>query len=132
MWSSKNRLLYVWLCSAAVVTLARVLNAAQLGELPIQIQAAQHLLSGRGLSVYSSPGEDDLAAPARLLTLAHLPAGFSVYAAGLLGLGIGVGTIVKVWFAATTMLGWWGWANLACYFFADGLRLTPTGVTDPG
>ena len=132
MHLSKNKLLSVWLCSAAVVTLARVFNAAELGELPIQIQAAQHLLSGKGLSVYSSPGEDDLAAPAKLLTLAHYPAGFSVYAAGLFGLGLGPGTVVKLWFAVTTMLGWWGWANLAHYFFADGLRVAPTGVTDPG
>jgi hypothetical protein len=119
---SKNRLLCVWLCSATVVTLARVFNAAELGELPIQIQAGQHLLAGKGLSVYSSPGEDDLAEPAKLVTLAHFPAGYSLYAAGLMAMGISLGTLVKLYFAVTTMFGWWGWANLAYYFFADGLR----------
>ena len=119
---SKNRLLCVWLCSAAVVTLVRVFNAAELGELPIQIQAGQHLLAGKGLSVYSSPGEDDLAQPAKLVTLAHFPAGYSLYAAGFMAMGVSLGTLVKLYFAITTMLGWWGWANLAYYFFADGMR----------
>jgi len=119
---SKNRLLCVWLCSAAIVTLARVFNAAELGELPIQIQAGQHLLAAKGLSVYSSPGEDDLAQPAKLVTLAHFPAGYSLYAAGLLAMGASLATLVKLFFAVTTMLGWWGWANLAYFFFADGLR----------
>ena len=119
---SKNRLLCIWLCSAAVVTLARVFNAAELGELPIQIQAGQHFLAGKGLSVYSGPGEDDLAQPARLLTLAHFPAGYSLYAAAVMGMGFSVATLVKLFFAATTLLGWWGWGNLAWYFFADGLR----------
>src|ERR1700730_18384428 len=119
---TKNRLLCVWLCSAAVVTLARFFNAADLGELPIQIQAAQHLLAGKGLSVYSSPGEDDLAQPAGLVRLAHFPAGFWLHAAGLMAMGISLAQLVKLYFAVTTMLGWWGWGNLAYYFFADGLR----------
>jgi hypothetical protein len=119
---TKNRLLRVWLCSAAVVTLARFFNAADLGELPIQIQAAQHLLAGKGLSVYSSPGEDDLSQPAELVRLAHFPAGFSLYAAGLMAMGVSLAALVKLYFAVTTLLGWWGWGNLAYYFFADGLR----------
>jgi hypothetical protein len=122
MQLSRNKLVVVWLCSAAVVTLTRFFNAADLGELPIQIQAGQHLLAGKGLTVYSSPGEDDLAQPAKLLTLAHYPAGYSLYAAGLLAMGVSLGTLVKLYFAVTTMLGWWGWANLASHFFADGLR----------
>jgi hypothetical protein len=121
MQLSKNQLLCLWLCSAAVVTLARVFNAADLGELPIQIQAGQHLLAGNGLTVYSSPGEDDLAQPAKLVTLAHYPSGYSLYAAGLMSMGVSLATLVKLFFALTTMLGWWGWAILAHYFFADGL-----------
>src|SRR5437660_2652056 len=120
--SKKRLLLTIWLCSAAIVTLARVFNAAELGELPLQSQAGQQLLAGKGLSVYSSPGEDDLVKPAKVVTLAHYPAGYSVYAAGLLGMGAGIATLVKVYFAVATMLGWWGWGNLACYFFADGLK----------
>lgn len=119
---SKNTLLWIWLCSAAIVTLARFLNAAELGELPIQIQAAHHLLAGKGLSVYSSRGEDDLAQPAKLVALAHYPAGYSLYAAGLMSMGVSVAMLVKLYFAVTTMLGWWGWGNLAFYFFSDGLR----------
>ncbi len=114
---SNRKLLTVWLCSAAVVTIARVFNAADPGELPIQIQAGQHLVAGKGLTVYSSPGEDDLAQPAKLVGLAHFPAGYSLYAAALLALGAGVGTLVRFYFALTTMLGWWGWGILARHFF---------------
>src|SRR4029077_21218548 len=88
----------------------------------IQIQAGQHLLAGQGLTVYSSPGEDDLAQPAKLIRLAHYPAGYSLYAAGLLAMGVSLATLAKLFFALTTMLGWWGWGNLAYYFFAGGLR----------
>jgi len=122
MWLSRNRLAGIWLCSAAIVTLVRVLNAPDPGEFPIAIQAAQHLVAGNGLTVFSSPGEDDVAQPAKLLTLAHFPTGFSLYAAALIAMGVGLGTLVQLFFAISTLLGWWGWANLAWEFFADGLQ----------
>ena len=118
---TKKRLLLVWISSGAMVTVARVSNAVDLGELPIQIQAAQHLVAGQGLTVYSAAGELDLAAPAKLLVLAHYPAGFSVYAAVALACGLGLGTLVRIFFGLTTLFGWWGWGNLAHYFFEDGL-----------
>ena len=125
---SKRKLLAIWLTSAAIVTVARIFNAAELGELPIQIQAGQHFLTGKGLTVYSSAGEADLTQPAKLQTLAHYPAGYSIYVTGLLAAGLSVATVVKLFFAITTMLGWWGWANLAYQFLADGL---PRGRTWP-
>ncbi|HJT80714.1 MAG TPA: hypothetical protein VJ719_05905 [Chthoniobacterales bacterium] len=113
----------IWICAAAVVVLARAFNAADPGyELPIQVEAARHLLAGKGLTIHALGGEDDLAAPARLLAMRHFPAGFSLYAAALLGIGLTIPTIVKIFFGVVTILGWWGWGRLAFAFCQDGIE----------
>lgn len=120
---SKDRFILLWLGSAMLVILVRTLNAADLGyDMSIQIQAAQNLLQGHGLSIYSIDGEDDLAKPSRLLTLTYFPAGYSFCAAALIALGFSMGGVVKTLGAAGTILGWWGWAGLAHPFFSQGLK----------
>ena len=48
-----NKLAGVWLCSATVVVVARLLHASSPGyDLGIQLQAAHNLLAGHGLSTY--------------------------------------------------------------------------------
>jgi hypothetical protein len=101
----------------------RFLHAADPGyDLAIQIQAAQNLLNGNGLSIYSLAGEDDLARPNKLVTLTHFPSGYSFYAAALIAMGLSVAGVLKVGGAAATVLGWWGWARLAYPFFNEGLE----------
>ena len=104
-YSTEGRFLLPWLCSAALVTLLRFLNAADLGyDLTWQLQAAQHLLAGRGLSIYWPPGLD-LAEPVKLFPLTFFPCGSSFVAAALIAMGASVGVVVKVLGAAGTMLG---------------------------
>ena len=123
MYLSESRFVLLWLCSAAVVTLVRVFHAADLGyDLTLHTQAAQNLLEGNGLSIYALEGEDDLARPNKLVALTHFPAGYSLYAAALLMMGFSVAAVLKVWGAAGTILGWWGWAKLAYPFFSEGLE----------
>jgi hypothetical protein len=123
MQLTKNRFVALWLCAAVIVTVARVLNAADLGyDLTAQIEAAQNLLQGHGLSIYSLGGEEDLAQPARLLPLAHFPCGYSFCAAALIAMGFSVAAMLKTWGALATILGWWGWGKLAFSFFSDGLK----------
>jgi hypothetical protein len=105
-----------------VVTLARCLNEIDIGDLATQIGVGQHLLAGKGLSVYSLAGEDDLAKPARLLAMTHFPVGYSLYAAAMIGMGLSLGALTKLYFAIGTMLGWWGWAELAYFFCRHGLQ----------
>src|SRR5258708_38987345 len=93
MQLSKNRFVLLWICSAAVVTFARCFNAIDIGDVATQIGAGQHLVAGKGLSVYSLEGEDDLARPARLSTLVHFPAGYSIYAATLIKAGLSLTAI---------------------------------------
>lgn len=122
MHLSKNRFIALWLCSAAIVVLARVFNAADLGyDLTLQIQAAQNLLNGNGLSIYSFTVAEDFAKPATLLTLTHFPAGYSFCAAALMAMGFSLGGVLKATGAAGTILGWWGWAKLGYPFFSTGL-----------
>ena len=122
---SRGRFLLPWLCAAAVVVVLRFLSAVDLGyDLTWQLQAAQHLLAGKGLSVYWGRGLD-LAEPLKLVTLTHFPCGYSVFAAALIAMGASVGVVVKVLGAVGTMLGWSGWGKLAYPFFSAGLQRSP-------
>ncbi len=117
----KNRFVSLWLASASILTLLRFLNAADLDyDLTLQMEAAQNLLAGKGLSIYW-PTETDLAKPATLLTLTHFPAGYSLCAAGLISIGFSLGAVAKLSGAAGTLLGWWRWGRLADIFFKEGL-----------
>jgi hypothetical protein len=124
-YATEGRFLLLWLCSAALVTVLRCLNVADLGyDLTLQIQAAQHLLAGKGLALYESAGRD-LAEPKKLFTLTYFPCGYSLFAAALIAMGARVGMVVKVLGAAGTLLGWWGWGKLAYLFFSEGLQRSP-------
>src|SRR5215468_2971080 len=96
-YSTEGRFLLPWLCSAALVVVLRFLSATDLGyDLTLQIQAAQHLLAGEGLSLLE-PGGPDLAEPVKFFsTLTHFPCGYSIFAAALLAIGASVGVVVKV------------------------------------
>jgi hypothetical protein len=116
----EREFLLPWLCSAAIMTVFRLLYAADLGyDLTYQIQASQNLLAGKGLTVYR-PTSDNLADPLALITLTFFPAGYSLCAALLMVLGAGPGTVVKVMGATASMLGWWGWAKLAWAYMGEG------------
>jgi hypothetical protein len=119
------RFLLPWLCAAALVVVLRFLSAVDVGyDLTWQLQAAQHLLAGKGLSVYWDRGLD-LAEPLKLVTLTAFACGYSVFAAALIALGASVGVVVKVLGAVGSMLGWWGWGKLAYPFFREGLQRSP-------
>jgi hypothetical protein len=118
----ERRFLAPWLASAAIVTIVRLLHAADLGyDLTIQIQAAQNVLAGHGLTAYT-PRSDNLADPHSLVTLTQFPSGYSLYAAAMLALGAGPGTLVKIMGALATLVGWWGWGKLAFAYMEDGWR----------
>ena len=120
--SLERQFLIPWLCSAAVVTFIRLLHATDIGyDVTLQIQAGQHLLQGKGLSVYW-PTADDLAKPLTLEVLTQFSAGYSLFTAALAVFGIGEGVLVKVAAAPVTLLGWLGWARLAFTFMSDGFR----------
>jgi hypothetical protein len=120
---SRRTLLWLCFCSATITTIVRLLNATDIAfDFPSQIQAAQHLLAGKGLSIYAWAVEGDLAGRARLLTMAHFPAGYSLCAAALIAMGFTVAAVVKTCGAVATILGWWGWADLGFCFLSAGLK----------
>jgi hypothetical protein len=115
----------LWVASAAVVAAARFLHAATPGhDLSFQLEAAQNLLAGSGLT-YFHQVSSNLAEPGQLATLTHFPAGYSLFAAALMGVGLDVGMTMKVLGAAATMTGWWGWGRLAAAYVRTGSTLTP-------
>jgi hypothetical protein len=93
-------------------------------DLGLQIEAAQNLLAGKGMATYYHVAPN-FADPPSLETLTHFPSGYSLCVAILISLGLGVGMVVKVLGAAGTMLGWWGWGELARRFFIEGLDRGP-------
>jgi hypothetical protein len=118
--SLERAFLLPWLGSAAIVTVIRLLHAADLGyDLTHQIQAGQNLLAGKGLTTYT-PTSENLADPLGLVTLTGFPSGYSLYAALVMALGAGPATVVKVMGATATMLGWWGWGKLAFFYMGEG------------
>ena len=120
--SLERQFLLLWLCSAAVVTFIRLLHATDIGyDTTLQIQAGQHLLEGKGLSVYW-PTADDLAQPLTLELLTQFSSGYSLYTAALAVFGIDEGVLVKVAGAPVTLLGWLGWARLGFTYMSSGIR----------
>ena len=119
--SFERQFLLPWLCSAAVVTFIRLLHATDINyDTTLQIQAGQHLLEGKGLTVYW-PTANDLAKPLTLEVLTQFPAGYSLYTAALTAIGIDERVLVKVAGAPVTIFGWLGWARLAFTYMSGGI-----------
>lgn len=103
----------IWVMSAAVLSFLRFLNTAELSyDATIQIEAAQHLLMGKGLSTYALAASD-LAQPLPLSRMTSWPCGYSLVIAGLIAAGCNLAIAVKLIGLAATVLGWWGWGRLA-------------------
>jgi hypothetical protein len=120
--SSKRQFLLPWLCSAAVITFIRLLHATDIDyDITLQIQAGQHLLEGKGLTVYW-PTADDVAKPLTLEVLTQFSSGYSLYTAALAAFGLDEAALVKVAGAPVTLLGWLGWARLAFNYMSSGIR----------
>lgn len=127
MWKNDSigrTFLIIWLCSAGLVTAARLLHAVPMTlDLAFQIQVAHNLLAGKGFSIYNHYSSE-LIAPATLSTLTIFPAGYSLYAAAILAAGGREDTAIRLFAAAATILGWWGWGLAAYPFFSTKLSTT--------
>jgi hypothetical protein len=93
----------------------RTLHMTNLGyDLTLQIQAANHLLAGKGLSTYTDHiDRQDLGRPAIAARLTWFPCGYSLYAAALIALGGSLSLVIKFFGVVCTVFGWWGWGRLA-------------------
>ena len=117
----KNRFISLWLVSAAAVVAVRILIVSDIGyDLSLQLEAARNFSHGHGLATYSGGVEPvDLAIPNQLVTLTYFPAGYSIAASALTGMGARPLVTVKILAAIGTMFGWWGWARLAFVFMGS-------------
>src|SRR5215475_8467587 len=59
-----------------------------------------------------------------LSTVTIFPAGYSLYTAAILAAGGSEDTAIRLFAAAATILGWWGWGILAYPFFSSTLHKT--------
>ena len=123
MIPSRQAFVRLWLLPACLIVVLRFIHGTALGYDPtLQLQAAQNLLHGHGLTVYSVGAEPDLAIPNRLKVLTYFPAGYSLCVAVVMALGGSTVMALKVVGAVATLLGWWGWARLAYSFMRDGMN----------
>jgi hypothetical protein len=110
--------------AAGIVTVLRFFTLTNLGyDLTLQVQAAQHLLSGQGLKVFWTV-PTDLSEPLSLRPLTHFPAGFSLLTAALLGVGLPLSLVTKVYGAALTLAGWLGWGRFGALCVGGWLTST--------
>jgi 4-amino-4-deoxy-L-arabinose transferase-like glycosyltransferase len=110
-----------WLYAALAVVALRLPHAdGPSHDLTYQFAAAHNLVAGNGLTLYEHWGTD-LTDPATLVTLSQFAAGYSLTAAALSSLGLGVNEVMKLLGAAATLIGWWGWGWLALPFFREAL-----------
>lgn len=127
MTQSRSAFVRIWLVPACLVVFLRFFHGTTLGyDSAAQLQAAQNLLAGRGLTVCSMQGEPDLATPMRLWVLTYFPAGYSLCAAVILAAGASPLLALKLLGAIATFLGWWGWARLAYLFMREGMHRSAT------
>ena len=121
--NDRRRFVRPWLWSAAIVVIVRLLHAADIDyDVTLQVQAGQHLVQGKGLSVYW-PTADDIAKPLTLEELTQFAFGYSLYTAALTAAGVtDLGVVIKISGAIATLVGWWGWARLAYPYMAEGMR----------
>jgi hypothetical protein len=123
MLPSRAAFIRYWLLPACLVVVVRLVHGTNLGYDPsIQLQAAENLLNGRGLIVYSADGGADLASPIKPQVLTYFPAGYSACAALLMAFGCSTAVAVKILGAFATILGWWGWGRLAYAFMRNDLE----------
>jgi hypothetical protein len=123
MTFSRTAFVRMWLLAAVLVATARFLCATRFGyDLSIQIQAAQNLVAGRGLTTYSLDANSDLSKPDRLIALTYFPAGYSLATAALIAIGLTPAVSIKLLGAAATLIGWWGWGRLAYAFIGQRIE----------
>jgi hypothetical protein len=106
--------------TALVVAVLRFFTLTDLGyDLTVQIQAAQRLLAGHGLTTYALGHGFIGNKSASILT--HFPAGYSIYAAFLLWIGIPLYLATKIFGATFTILGWLGWGRFMANCLAPAM-----------
>lgn len=91
-------------------------------DLSIQVEAAERLVQGLGLTNAFSP-QLDLAQPPLSETLIHFPPALSLLVAVFLYLHIPLVVALKIIYSLATLIGWLGWAAIAAHSLSDPIRL---------
>jgi uncharacterized membrane protein len=103
------------LLSGMLITAARLVGPFELGkDQSLQLDAAVRLATGFGLTTaYDSSQSFDITESSIPKHLTWWPPALSMLIAGFLYIGVPLAVSLKIVYAATTIAGWVGWANLA-------------------
>jgi hypothetical protein len=124
--SNKTRVLSIFLISAIIIILARLLAPFEVGkDQALQLEAAGRLSSGLGLTstYFTTPHPADISTAPEPVHLTWWPPALSVLVAGFLALGIPLEVSLKMIYGVITLIGWIGWAIIASHFLAKPVTL---------
>jgi hypothetical protein len=123
---ANSRVLGIFLLSALLITVARVLAPFEVGtDQSVQLEAAQRLTEGLGLTTTNDASHrgDDLSEAPAPGYLVQWPPGFSLVVAGFLLAGVPLLAALKIIYGTMTLLGWLGWALVASRLAREPIRV---------
>ncbi len=112
----KSKVLRLFLITAFIITIARLLAPFEIGkDQALQLEAAERLTEGRGLTTtyFSAPRSSDITEAPDSVYLTWWPPGLSLLVAVFLKLGMPLVVSLKTIYGMTTLIGWTGWGALA-------------------
>lgn len=121
-FKSHDRLIFsVMVISAVLLTAARTIAPFEVkSDQATQLEVAQRLVQGMGITTTNAPprvaGDIFPEPPAKYLT--DWPPGFSLLVAAFLYVGVPLLMTLEIIYAATTIIGWIGWAIIAGHVIA--------------
>lgn len=105
-----QKLFTLTLVACVLVILLRIPTKTDLGyDITLQIEAAQHFVEGKGLTIYN--WNSPIGTRLELQTLTHFPCGFSFFIVAAMSLGLPLALAIKIYGALLTFLGWFGWGR---------------------
>jgi hypothetical protein len=120
------RVFKVTLAVALLLITARVLAPFEVGkDQALQLQAAQRLLEGQGLTThyFGGPHPLDVSRARDAAYLTWWPPSFSLFMALLLSVGLPLFVALKTVYGLTTLLGWVGWGIVIARFMSRPIRI---------
>jgi hypothetical protein len=115
----------VFLVCAILIVFARSIAPFQVEkDQALQLEAAQRLVEGRGLTTTSvRQASFDLSEAATAEYVTWFTPGFSLMVAGWLSLGVSLLISLKFIYGLTTLIGWIGWAIVASHLLSNPMEL---------
>lgn len=122
---SNAQVFVVIMATAFLIIALRIFAPFEIGkDEGLQLQAAHRLVEGQGLTItHTILQPADIAESPTPIYLTWWPPALSLIVAGFLSTGMPLVGSLKIIYAITTLIGWTGWAIIACHLLSGPVRL---------